>query len=159
MTREWKLPIERGAILAFARSIGDPNPIYFDEEYAAKELGHVIAPPTFVVASAHFDEDYPFRPPVAGSGRSPTVVGAVAFCGEDSERLHAEQHFEYHRAVVPGETLTVCVSEGESWERAGREGRRLRFSASISRYYSADGELVVTSRCVVVSPLRPSERG
>ena len=30
-----RFPVEAGHILMFARSIGDPNPIYEDEEYAA----------------------------------------------------------------------------------------------------------------------------
>ena len=43
--------------MAFARSIGDPNPIYFDEEYAASSaIAVLIAPPTFVQSSANFDD-------------------------------------------------------------------------------------------------------
>ncbi len=48
--------------------------MYRDEEAAvAAGLGGIIAPPTFVVAGAHFDPDYPLRPasgrPWFGSGR------------------------------------------------------------------------------------------
>ena len=32
------MPIEKGHILMFARSIGDENPIYSDEEYARKRF-------------------------------------------------------------------------------------------------------------------------
>ena len=54
-----RFPVEAGHILMFARSIGDPNPVYADEAYAAKtEVGGIIAPPTFVQASAQFDPDY-----------------------------------------------------------------------------------------------------
>ena len=72
-----RFPIELGHIMMFARSIGDPNPIYSDEEYAASsDVGHVIAPPTFVQAGAQFDPDWPLRPrigePWFGSGRNPT---------------------------------------------------------------------------------------
>ncbi|MFL5298879.1 MAG: MaoC family dehydratase N-terminal domain-containing protein, partial [Anaeromyxobacteraceae bacterium] len=40
--------VERGAIRRFAEAIGDPNPIYVEEE-AARQAGHstVVAPPTF----------------------------------------------------------------------------------------------------------------
>ena len=31
-----KFPIEAGHIMMFARSIGDPNPIYYDADYAEK---------------------------------------------------------------------------------------------------------------------------
>ena len=48
-----KFPIEAGHIMMFARSIGDANPIYYDEDYAkGTEPGGVVAPPTFVQASA-----------------------------------------------------------------------------------------------------------
>ena len=70
-------PIEAGHVLMFARSIGDPNPVYSDAEYAAaSEVGGLIAPPTFVQASGQFDPDYGLRPrigkPWFGSGRYPS---------------------------------------------------------------------------------------
>jgi acyl dehydratase len=72
-----RFPVEAGHVLMFARSIGDPNPIYSDPEYAAaSEVGGIIAPPTFVQASAQFDPDYGLRPrighPWFGSGRTPS---------------------------------------------------------------------------------------
>lgn len=49
--------------MMFARSIGDPNPMYADEEYArSSEVGHIVAPPTFVQAGAQFDPDWALRP-------------------------------------------------------------------------------------------------
>jgi hypothetical protein len=64
-------------VLMFARSIGDPNPVYSDPDHAAaSEVGGLIAPPTFVQASAQFDPDYGLRPrigrPWFGSGRTPS---------------------------------------------------------------------------------------
>ena len=56
-------PIEAGHIMMFARAVGDPNPVYYDEDAAKKtEAGGIIAPPTFVQASAQFDPDYFLRP-------------------------------------------------------------------------------------------------
>lgn len=155
MSRHWQFPIERGSILAFARSVGDTNPIYFDEEYAASsEIGHVIAPPTYVVSSAHFDEDYPFRPEV-DVARSPRLAPNSA--NDMNQRLHAEQHFEYHRIISPGQVLNVSETQGDSWERRGSGGARLRFSESVARYYTESGDLAVTSRRVVVRTDRPIE--
>lgn len=70
-------PIEAGHVLMFARSIGDPNPVYSDAAQAtASEVGGLIAPPTFVQASAQFDPDYGLRPRIGrawfGSGRYPS---------------------------------------------------------------------------------------
>jgi acyl dehydratase len=72
-----RFPVEAGHVLMFARSIGDPNPIYSDAEHAANsEVGGIIAPPTFVQASAQFDPDYGLRPrigrPWFGSGKTPS---------------------------------------------------------------------------------------
>ena len=58
-----RFPVESGHVLMFARAIGDPNPVYSDPEHAAgTEVGGIIAPPTFVQASAQFDPDYGLRP-------------------------------------------------------------------------------------------------
>jgi len=74
-----KFPIEAGHIMMFARSVGDDNQIYYDDEYAkSTEAGVIIAPPTFVQASAQFDPDYFLRPKIGqpwfGSGKEPTGV-------------------------------------------------------------------------------------
>ena len=54
-----KFPVEASHILMFARSVGDYNDIYADEDYAkTTEPGSVIAPPTFAQASAQFDPNY-----------------------------------------------------------------------------------------------------
>ena len=48
-----RFPVEEGAILLFARAVGDPNPIYSDAAHAATtEVGGLIGPPTFIQSSA-----------------------------------------------------------------------------------------------------------
>jgi acyl dehydratase len=173
-----QFPIEAGHVMMFARSVGDPNPIYADEAYAAEsELGSPIAPPTFVQASAQFDPDYPLRPKVGqpwfGSGKQPSglqrsdAAGDGASQGqggdESGERrrggggtaLHAEQHYEYHRPLRVGEVLTVTTKPGEQWEKEGRRAGRLLFSEQIAEYRDEDGQLVVTARGVAVRTQRP----
>ncbi len=42
--------IEKGMLKRFARAVGDPNPLWQDDDYAAKSsFGGIIAPPTFVM--------------------------------------------------------------------------------------------------------------
>ncbi len=156
-----KFPIEASHIMMFARSIGDPNPIYSDEEHAkTTECGGIIAPPTFVQASAQFDPDYGLRPkfdgPWFGSGKEPT--GAVGERGGGGGRgsggggtgFHAEQHYEYHRPLRPGDVLTATSREGERWTKEGRRGGKLNFMEGITEYRDQNGELVVTARNVGV---------
>jgi hypothetical protein len=158
-----RFPIEAGHILMFARAIGDPNPIYADEEYAAgAEVGGIIAPPTFAQASAQFDPDYILRPKIGepwfGSGREATGLkrdrgggGAGAAMGSG---LHAEQHFEYHRHIKPGDVLSATTRAGDTWEKEGRSGK-LVFSENITEYRDQYGELVITARGVGVRTERP----
>ncbi|MGF1599692.1 MAG: MaoC family dehydratase N-terminal domain-containing protein [Acidimicrobiales bacterium] len=163
-----RFPIEEGHILMFARSIGDPNPVYADRDYAAKsECGAVIAPPTFVQASAQFDPDYFLRPKIGedwfGSGKEPTGIkkregdggSGGGGGGGGGGGLHAEQHYEYHRPLRAGDVLTATTRPGETWEKEGRRAGKLVFSESITEYRNQDGELVVTARGVGVRTERP----
>jgi acyl dehydratase len=160
-----RFPIEAGHIMMFARAIGDFNPVYHDAAYARDSgAGGIIAPPTFVQASAQYDADYPLRPhpgvPWFGSGATPSgrVTSAAPtsptsdFDSKSSRGtgLHAEQHYEYHRPVRAGETLTLAVRTGKSWEKQGRRGGLLHFQESIVEYRGEKGELVITARSVGV---------
>jgi hypothetical protein len=155
-----RFPVEEGSILLFARSIGDPNPIYADPVHAATtEVGGIIAPPTYVQASAQFDPDYPLRPklgtPWFGSGKHPTGrVAAGEPSGGGGTGLHAEQHYEYHRPLRVGDVLSATTRQGERWEKQGRSGK-LVFTESITDYRDADGQLVVTARAVGVMTEHP----
>ena len=121
-----KFPVEAGHILLFARSIGDENVVYTDEEAAKKtEAGGIIAPPTFVQASAQFDPNYPLRPKIGapwfGSGKNPTgrvaSAGGGGGGGGNGGGLHAEQHYEYHRPLRAGDVLTSETKPGKTWEK------------------------------------------
>jgi acyl dehydratase len=166
-----RFPIEAGHVMMFARSIGDPNPIYSDATYAAaSEVGTVIAPPTFVQASAQFDDDYPLRPKIGtpwfGSGRTPTLPpreprsgggSGSGASGGGGTGLHAEQHYTYHRPVRVGDVLTATTRPGERWEKQGRRAGKLVFAETITEFRDQDGELVVTARGVGVRTERVVE--
>ena len=160
-----KFPIEAGHVMTFARSVGDANPVYYDEEYAREtEVGGIPAPPTFVQASAQFDPDYVLRPKIGepwfGSGREPTGVKKEGSGGGgNGGGLHAEQHFEYHRTPRVGDVLTATVLPGETWEKEGRRAGKLIFSETIVEYRDQHGELVVTARGVGVRTERPATAG
>jgi hypothetical protein len=149
-----KFPIEEGHIMMFARSIGDKNPIYYDEDYAKKtEPGCMIAPPTFVQASAQFDPDYFLRPkigePWIGSGKNPTGI-TQSSGGGVGRGLHAEQHYEYHRQLKVGDVLKAETKPGKTWEKQGRRAGKLIFTEAITEYRDQNGDLVVTARSVGV---------
>ena len=160
-----KFPIEAGHIMMFARSVGDDNQVYYDEDYA-KSQGQtdVIAPPTFVQSSAQFDPDYFLRPKIGqewfGSAKGPTGItqkSEGSGGGGGGGGLHAEQHYEYHQPLAAGDTLTATNIPGETWEKEGRRGGKLMFSESITEYRNQAGELVVTAKGVGVRTERPAD--
>lgn len=162
-----KFPIEASHIMMFARAVGDDNNIYYDADYAkTTELGSIIAPPTFAISSAQFDPDYFLRPkngqPWFGSGKEPTGVkkssSGSGGGGGGGGGLHAEQHFEYHRHIKPGDVLTATVKPGKTWEKEGRRSGKLVFSETVTEYRDQSGELVITARSVGVRTERPVDQ-
>jgi N-terminal half of MaoC dehydratase len=163
-----RFPVEAGHIMMFARSIGDPNPVYADADSdAARALGGVLAPPTFVQASAQYDPDYPLRPKVGqpwfGSGKEATGRqrassgggGGRGGGGAGGTGLHAEQHYTYHQPLHAGDVLTATTRPGETWEKEGRRAGKLVFTESITEYRNQAGDLVVTARSVGVRTEKP----
>ena len=152
-----KFAVEVSHIMMFARSVGDDNPVYFDADYAAgAEVGGIIAPPTFVQASAQFDPDYRLRPKVGepwlGSGAEATGVvrEEKTGSGRAAGGLHAEQHYEYHRHPRPGDILTATTIPGKTWEKESKRAGKLSFTETVIEYRDQNGELVVTARGVGV---------
>ncbi len=148
-----RFPVEAGHIMLFARSIGDGNPAFYGS-LSGNDV--VLAPPTFVQASAQFDPDYPLRPRIGeawfGSGREATGRAAAPASGGGGggTGLHAEQHYTYHRPLRSGDVLIATTRPGETWEKDGRRGGRLVFAEIITEYRDAAGEVVVTARTVGV---------
>ena len=72
---------------------------------------------------------------------------------DSAERLHAEQHFEYHRPLVAGEVLAATERDGTTWEKESKRGGSLLFEEKFIDYTNVDtGDLVVTARFVTVLP-------
>jgi acyl dehydratase len=154
-------PVEATHIMMFARAVGDYNPVYHDAEAARKtEAGGVIAPPSFAQAVAQFDPEYHLRPKPGqkwfGSAKEPTgIEGKPASSGA----LHAEQHYEYHRHIRPGDVLTVEIKQGKVWEKESKRAGKLTFRERIVEYRDQTGDLVITARGVGVTTERPVDQG
>lgn len=98
--------VERGRLRAFARAIGECDPVYTDVE-AAREAGYsdLPAPPTFLFA-AELD-----------NGR---LFGLLDEMGLPIERLlHAEQGFSYFAPVCAGDTIGVKSRIVEIYAKKG----------------------------------------
>ena len=158
-----KFLIEASHIMMFARSVGDSNPIYHDEDYAkSTKLGGIIPPPTFAQSSAQFDPEYFLRPKVGGDGwfgSGKEATGSKPSSGSGggggaAMGLHAEQHFEYHLPVKAGDTLSATTKPGKAWEKESKRAGKLKFSESVTEYRNQNGDLVITATGVGVQTER-----
>ena len=154
-------PVEASHIMMFANAISDTNPVYHDAAAAKKtSAGGIVAPPSFAQSVAQFNPDYFLRPkpgkPWFGSGKTASGVEGKA---TSSGGLHAEQHFEFHRHIRPGDVLTVETKPGKTWERESKRAGKLSFRETVSEYRDQDGNLVITATGVGVTTERPVSQG
>ncbi len=124
--------VDAEQIRRFADAIGDPNPLYYDEDYArSKGFRSIIAPPTFLTTIGRWPwqrrDETLFRIP----------YGRVA--------IHGEQEYEWFRPVQAGDVITMTSRIVDIYEKAGRTGRML-FVVTESRYVNHFGELVAVAR-------------
>jgi acyl dehydratase len=95
--------VEKGAVRKFAEAVGDPNPLYVDEEAAkASRYGRLIAPPTF---PRTFD------------------YGELEGLGSPGQGfIHGEHRIRYERPLLVGEEIVCYAEVKDYYEKVGREG-------------------------------------
>ena len=100
--------IEKGMIKRFARAIGDPNPLWQDEEYALKtNYGGIIAPPNFVLT--------------LGFGK----VLQDFISDPEITVLHGSTDLDSYQAIRPGDVITVTSTIRNIRDRQGEMGKML----------------------------------
>jgi len=127
-------------IRRFAQAIGDPNPLYYDEEYAREtRYGKIIAPPLFCHSFAF--EDVPAEKlredGLPAAGRSlPLKTNRIMAGGKE---------VEFFKPMRPGDTITQVGKIIDIYEKEGRSGP-LVFTVYENRYTNQDGELVAVEK-------------
>jgi len=136
--------VEKEPIRRWAEAIGNPNPIYHEEEYAKKSrYGGMITPPGFV-------GNYSF--PVNSSGQGPRLEGPFW------RRLNGGNEYEFLKPVQAGDVLTATTKLVDLYERQGRpEIGRMLFQVSETTYRNQNGEVVVKTRGTGISYEGPTE--
>ncbi len=123
--------VEKGMIRKFAEAIGDPNPLYYDEEYAKNTRhGGIVAPPTFV---AYFK-----------AGPMPEVDGLPW-----SPKLHGDDEIEFYRPIRPGHVITARARVVDVFEKQGSRGRMV-FRVQETTLTDQRGERVAKYRMSVI---------
>ena len=134
--------VEFGKIREFAAAIKDANPIYFDEEYAKKEAGGVMPPPTFTMTQTFWDDP-----------RNRIDLGM------DLRRvLHGGQEFEYVRPVHAGDTLTAQGSITQVFKKPGKRGGEMTFAVIETKYTNQRGEVALYSRSTIIETAKAVEK-
>ena len=128
--------IEKEPIRRWAEAIGDPNPLYHDEEYA-KKCGYdsVIAPPGFVAQYAY---------PVKKGGSSPRIKNPF------TRNLNGGNEYEFFKPVQAGDVLTATSKLSDLFEREGRLGKML-FQIAETTFKNQKGEVVAKARYTGIS--------
>ncbi len=124
--------VEQGAIIKFARAIGDSNPIYNDEEAARNSRhGGIVAPPTFL-----------------RSMRSPQIRDTYET--PFSANLDGGSEWTYFESVRPGDRISVTTKIADFNERSGRLGKML-FTIRQTTYTNQFGKVVAIQRSTGIS--------
>ncbi|BDG47183.1 MaoC family dehydratase N-terminal domain-containing protein [Parageobacillus sp. KH3-4] len=122
--------VERGAVKKFAEAIGDPHPIYWDEE-AGKISRYKanIAPPTF--------------PRVFDYG----VIEGLKLPSKGL--IHGEQRFHYERPLYVGEEL-YCYSKVEDYYEKQSSMGKLGFLVITNYGEDSSGNVIFTSTSTII---------
>lgn len=124
--------IEKGMIRRFARAVGDPNPLWQDEEYAAKgSYGGIIAPPTFVITLG-FEQ-----------------IERMLTLDSSQAVLHGSTELECYQPVRAGDVITVSTMIANVRERQGKMGKTVFVTFNIS-YRNQRQEAVARCRQMAI---------
>lgn len=133
---KYTFDVEKRHVKQFAEAIGDPNPLYTDEEYASERAyGQLVVPPTFAMAIGSEGGDFPID--------------------LDTRRmLHGEQEFIYYRQILVGDRLHCQMKVADWYEKEGKSGT-MQFLILDTEMEDDTGNLVAISRTnIIYRPLK-----
>lgn len=135
-------PVERGKIMEFARAIKEDNPIYFDKE-AAKKAGFpdVIAPPTYSMVAM-----FTFEPPES----HPNLGLSYSWDGKGGFVLHGEAEWQYFKALVAGDVMTVTSKCVDMYEKEGKRGGKMELAVTEATFVNQRGEKALVYRTTAI---------
>lgn len=130
--------VEAGFLKFFAKTTGETNPVYFDDE-AAKAAGHraILLPPTYL-----------FSLQMSAPAKRGDVLDPVGGIGADVMRvLHGEQGFTYHKPIYAGDRVAMTTTTTDIYDK---KGGALEFIIQQTRFENASGDLCAEARQVTV---------
>ena len=125
-------------VAAFARALGDENPLYCDPAAARRgPFGEIVASPTYPIA---------FMTQAMAGGMDTFLELGLNFM----TLIHGEQEFEYVRPIRAGETLTLTGRIADVYEKTGSSGT-LDFVVLETEACDTGGQPVFFSRNTLIS--------
>ena len=139
--------VEKEAIRRFADSVGDPNPLYWDEEYARNSTyGSIIAPPGFI-SSPWFGRPKRGTPSSGGKEELRDVLLKAGYTNPAA--VDAGIEYDFYRPVRAGDTIAATATIKDVIEREGRTGK-MAFAITETTYVNQNGDLVAKSRATLI---------
>jgi len=138
--------VEKEPIRRFADAVDDPNPLYWDEEYATKSwFGSIIAPPGFI--SSGWFANRPSKWSARGAAPAPATasVRRVLANAGFGRSLDGGIEYEFFAPVRAGDTIAASTIIKDIIERQGSTGR-LVFLITETTYTNQNGKLVARAR-------------
>jgi acyl dehydratase len=135
------MEVEKGAIKRYAEAIGDPNPIYHDEEYArTSKHGIILSPPGF------FGWPVKSRPHLSGVRKE--LLEAIMKAGY-KRLLDGGSEFDFLLPVRAGDIMAASTRIADVYEREGKAGK-LIFAVTETTYINQNGDRVAKVRSTLV---------
>jgi N-terminal half of MaoC dehydratase len=151
-------PIEKGIVRRFYQAVGDVNPLYWDEELAAKsKYGGVIAPALFTpfafdqpdgvpdpIEGKGADPDYQGygRPDTRGEGEPPTLPPVPIPLGRG---LNAGPEQEFYGYPQIGDVISAKSRYYDIYQQRGSSGLMI-FTVTETVYTNQRGEVLLVSK-------------
>lgn len=155
-TGAWRVVLDRAVLANFARSVGDPSPVYSRGDAAtAVGLAAVPAPPTFTFAAPYWSafraDDQPADPT---EGRNPMHVIMGDLFAKGALVLHGEQEFTFHRTPVAGDVLDGLQTITDLYEKETDTARMTFIVMGTVWSDVGTSEPVVTERFNLIARLK-----
>jgi acyl dehydratase len=147
-------PYNQWSVTRYLASVGDDNPLYWDEQYAAgTRWGGVIAPPRML---KHGSDATP------GSVTVPIDDSQITFMGEDVLKgvfaMIAGTRIVFEQPVRMGDQLHSQSAPHDVIERTSRMAGRSLELVNKTRYYNQNDELVATAYDSIIRMERGAAR-
>jgi len=130
--------VEKGSIKRYAYAVEDPNPLYYDEEYAARSrYGTVIAPPGFF--------GWPAKPGPMLPKLMLDLLDSLKESGYPN-LLDGGIELEFIVPVRTGDVLVSSPKIIDVFERTTKSGAKMALGSIETTYINQNGDIVAKAR-------------